>query len=305
MADLRKPSWLKKRIFGSGRTGEVLCLLKRKELHTVCQGARCPNLSECFDRGTATFMILGEVCTRECGFCGVTSPLSPLRSGEGPVLGKPEADEPLRVAEAVAELKLAHAVITSVTRDDLSDGGAGHFADTVRAIRRLNPSTTIEILTPDFKGAFAVLSAFDNAEPDIFNHNLETVPSLYHVRPGASHARSLSLLLAFKERFPSVMTKSGLMVGLGESREEIFQALEDLRKHRVDAVTVGQYLSPTARHVPVREYVTPEQFALYEKQARALGFMEAFCGPFVRSSYRAGEMARHRERRAPAFSGGE
>jgi lipoic acid synthetase len=290
MAHLRKPSWLKKRTFANSRTGAVLSLLKEKRLHTVCQGAGCPNLCECFDRGIATFMIMGDVCTRACRFCGVNLSSRGLKPAVGIALAPPSPDEPQRVAEAVARLKLKHAVVTSVTRDDLEDGGAAHFAATIRAIRELNPGTMIEVLTPDFKGDFSVLSAFEGALPDIFNHNLETVPSLYHIRPGASYARSLGLLLTFKTRFPAVMTKSGLMAGLGETRAEICSALEDLRRHRVDSVTLGQYLNPSVRHEPVREYVTPGQFEFYEDFARTLGFTRVFCGPFVRSSYRAGEM---------------
>jgi len=273
----KKPEWLRKKIFESPRKKEVLDLLERRKLNTVCQGAKCPNLCECFDRGTATFMILGNTCTRGCLFCAVNKGCPSIV----------DTDEPSQVAEAIAELKLKHAVITSVTRDDLSDGGATHFAKVVSEIRRLSPMTTIEILTPDFNGEFSVLNAFDNNLPDIFNHNLETVPRLYNIRPRAEYKRSLALLEAVKKRHPSILTKSGLMVGLGETPSEIEEVMADLRKVDCDIISIGQYLSPGLTHTPVVEYVKPEQFDQYTFTAKRLGFKAVFSGPFVRSSYLA------------------
>lgn len=274
----RKPEWLRKRITESPRKNEVLALLRAQNLNTVCQGARCPNLSECFGRGTATFLLMGSVCTRGCRFCavdkGAPQPLDP--------------GEPLRVARAIAELKLKHAVITSVTRDDLPDGGAAHFAAVVTALRENTPDTVIEILTPDFQGDTHVLSLFVGQPPDIFNHNLETVPSLYAaVRPQASYDRSLGLLNAVKKALPSALTKSGLMVGLGETIGEVHAVMGDLRRNECDILSIGQYLAPSADHTPVREYVTPEQFAQYAEFAKTIGFKAVFSGPFVRSSYLA------------------
>lgn len=287
MSAPRKPEWLRKKIFQSERSGAVLSLIREKNLHTVCQGAKCPNLSECFDRGTATFMILGSACTRSCGFCAVSDlGLAPKHS-----LPSPDPSEPQRVAQAVKTLDLRHAVITSVTRDDLEDGGAGHFAATIRTIRELNPDTTIEILTPDFRNAPDALDAFVDIRPDIFNHNLETVSRLYSVRPGASYKRSLGLLQSVKTRFPDVTTKSGLMAGLGETDDEIREALSDLKAHDCDCVTIGQYLSPSEKHAPVVEFIPPERFEDWARFGREIGIQDVFSGPFVRSSYRAGEMA--------------
>jgi lipoic acid synthetase len=273
----KKPDWLRKKIFESPRKKEVLDLLERRKLNTVCQGAKCPNLCECFDRGTATFMILGNTCTRGCLFCAVNK-------GSPSIV---DHYEPLQVAEAIAELKLKHAVITSVTRDDLPDGGAAHFAVLVREIRRLSPMTTIEILTPDFNGDFSVLGTFDNNLPDVFNHNLETIPRLYNIRPKAEYKRSLALLDAVKKRFPDILTKSGLMVGLGETPSEIEDVMVDLRKINCDIISIGQYLSPGLKNAPVIEYVKPEQFEEYSVTAKRLGFKAVFSAPFVRSSYMA------------------
>jgi lipoic acid synthetase len=273
----KKPEWLRKKIFESPRKKEVLELLERRKLNTVCQGAKCPNLCECFDRGTATFMILGNTCTRGCLFCAVNKGCPTIVDN----------NEPSQVAEAIAELKLKHAVITSVTRDDLSDGGAAHFAKVVSEIRLLSPTTTIEILTPDFNGDFSVLKAFDKILPDIFNHNLETVPRLYNIRPRAEYKRSLAFLEAVKKRYPSILTKSGLMVGLGETPPEIEEVMIDLRKIDCDIISIGQYLSPGLNHTPVIDYIKPEQFDEYTVTARRLGFKAVFSGPFVRSSYLA------------------
>lgn len=273
-----KPIWLRKRVFDSARKSEVLGLLERLSLNTVCQGARCPNLSECFDRGTATFLILGPACTRACAFCSVP------KGGPSPV----DPDEPIRVAEAARTLNLSHVVVTSVTRDDLPDGGAGHFAATVTALRKTLPGAAVEILTPDFHGDPAALERIAAAPPDIFNHNLETVPRLYpQVRPQADYGRSLALLEAARAALPGALIKSGLMAGLGETREEMVRVLADLKEYGCDLVTLGQYLSPTAAHVPIKAFVTPEQFADYAKTGEAMGLPRVFAGPFVRSSYMA------------------
>ncbi len=283
----RKPAWLRKRLSSSGESIRVSRLLSDNGLDTVCRGAKCPNIFECFDRGTATFLIMGDKCTRNCGFCAMSNAFTGT-----PMSGfaQPSYDEPERVAEAIKKLGLKHAVITSVTRDDLPDGGARHFANTIIAIQKQNPGTTVEILTPDFNGDFSVLSAFKNAAPDIFNHNLETVPRLYSIRPGASYNKSLSLLLTFKELFPSVLTKSGIMAGLGETQDEILSVLRDLRENKCDYITIGQYLNPSERHEPIKEYIPPERFAFYKEFAESLGFKAVSCGPYVRSSYMAEEM---------------
>ena len=274
-----KPPWLKKRVSHTPGKTRVEALLERENLHTVCQGAACPNRSECFSRGIATFMILGDVCTRSCGFCGVQKgrPL-PLDPGE-----------PGRVAACVRELSLKHAVVTSVTRDDLPDGGAAYFAESVRAIREQNPGVTVEILVPDFQGKVSALQFFTGeARPDIFNHNLETVPRLYAaVRPGADYNRSLRLLEQTKSYLPESLTKSGLMVGLGETEQEIFSVLDDLARIACDIVTVGQYLPPSRNHLPVASYVDEAAFSRIRDYALGKGIRDAFCGPFVRSSYMA------------------
>jgi len=274
------PPWLRKRIPAAGQMERVRELLQDLGLATVCQSAHCPNLCECFSRGTATFLILGRVCTRNCRFCAVEhGPVSPL-----------DPDEPEHVAEAVARMELAHVVITSVTRDDLPDGGAEHFHRTVAAVRERR-ECTVEILTPDFRGDGAAIDRACAARPDVYNHNVETVPRLYSsVRPGADYRRSLDLLARAKNNLPAGATKSGIMVGLGETAEEVETVLRDLRAVGCDLLTVGQYLRPTPSHYDVARFVTPEEFAEYGKRALALGFAGVASGPFVRSSYRAGSM---------------
>jgi lipoic acid synthetase len=283
-APLAKPDWIRVRAASPGsRFYEIKDILRKQKLHTVCEEASCPNIGECFGKGTATFMILGDICTRRCPFCDVAHgrPLAP------------DADEPAHLAETIARLRLSYVVITSVDRDDLKDGGAQHFVDCIRAVRERSPSTTIEVLVPDFRGrlerALEVLSA---APPDVMNHNLETVPRLYRkARPGGDYAHSLALLEDFGARFPSVPTKSGLMVGLGETDEEILQVMRDLRAHEVEMLTVGQYLAPSVHHLPVERYVHPETFAMFEREARAMGFRHAAVGAMVRSSYHADRQA--------------
>lgn len=275
----RKPSWIRARPQGGETVQRLKRILREQGLHTVCEEANCPNLGECFNGGTATFMILGDVCTRRCPFCDVAH-------------GKPrpvDPEEPGRLAETVAAMGLNYVVITSVDRDDLRDGGAGHFAAVIRALRARCPAVTIEILTPDFRGreekALEILAA---DPPDVFNHNLETVPDLYRAaRPGASYTGSLALLAAMKARCPEVPTKSGLMLGLGETDEQLHAVLTDLRNHQVDMLTLGQYLQPSRHHLPVARFVTPAQFDEFAEQARALGFSHVASGPMVRSSYHA------------------
>ncbi len=281
------PGWLRKRLPGGPEAARTRRLVEELGLATVCSSAKCPNIWECFSRNVATFMILGDRCARGCRFCGVA------QGRPGP----PDADEPRRVAEAVGRLGLRHAVITSVTRDDLADGGAGHFAATIEAVRAANARTTVEVLTPDFLGNAEAVACVVEARPEVFNHNVETVPRLYPaVRPGADYARSLHVLSAARALGAAqaaetgMVTKSGLMVGLGERREEVEGVLGDLRAAGVEVVTIGQYLRPTVRHLPVAEFVPPEVFGWYEARAVALGFAAALCGPFVRSSYRAGEV---------------
>jgi lipoic acid synthetase len=282
---LRKPDWIRVRAGGNERFLEIKRLLRDAKLHTVCEEASCPNIGECFGKGTATFMIMGDLCTRRCPFCDVAhgrpAPLDP--------------DEPRNLAETIARLALRYVVVTSVDRDDLRDGGAQHFVDCIRAVRALSPVTRIEILTPDFRGrldrALAILEA---APPDVMNHNLETVPRLYReARPGSDYQHSLQLLARFKERHPSIPTKSGLMVGLGEANEEIVDVMRDLRAHNVDMLTIGQYLQPSKHHLPVTRFVHPDEFAMFEREAAQLGFVHAACGPLVRSSYHADEQAHH------------
>jgi lipoic acid synthetase len=281
---LAKPAWIRVRAAGAdSRFHEVKRILREQRLHTVCEEASCPNIGECFGKGTATFMILGDICTRRCPFCDVAHgrPLAP------------DAEEPLHLADTIARLELRYVVITSVDRDDLRDGGAQHFVDCIRAVRERSPSTTIEVLVPDFRGrlerALGVLAA---APPDVMNHNLETVPRLYRqARPGGNYAHSLALLKQFKARHPQVPSKSGLMVGLGETDEEIVQVMRDLRAHDVEMLTIGQYLAPSAHHLPVERYVHPDTFALFEREAAALGFRNAAIGPLVRSSYHADRQA--------------
>jgi lipoic acid synthetase len=255
-------------------------MVRSGRLHTVCEEARCPNIFDCWNRRTATFMILGDVCTRACRFCAVTS-------------GRPselDLGEPLRVADSVAELGLKHAVITSVDRDDLKDGGAGIFAQTIRAIRRRSPGTTIEVLTPDFQGSLESAETVVDAGPDIFNHNTETVPRLYgRIRPKAVYANSLALLRHVKALAPQMVTKSGLMVGLGETEDELLEVFRNMRAHNIDVLTVGQYLRPSKQHAEVVRYYRPEEFARLKDQALAMGFGHVEAGPLVRSSYHADE----------------
>lgn len=274
------PSWIKRRFPPQEEWERVQKLLRTLALHTVCESARCPNLGECFRRGTATFLILGNVCTRSCRFCAV---------GKGIPL-PPDPEEPERVAEAAKRLYLKHVVVTSVTRDDLPDGGAGHFAATILAIRQALPQATVEVLVPDFQGSEEALDTVLAARPEVLNHNLETVPRLYPlVRPQADYARSLRLLEKAKNKAPGILTKSGLMVGLGETRKEVEEVLRDLRKARCDIVTIGQYLRPSVHHLPVASYVPPEEFEYYREYALRLGFSGVASGPFVRSSYKAEE----------------
>ena len=281
---LKKPDWIRVKAGNdAGRFGEIKKMLREQKLHTVCEEAACPNIGECFGRGTATFMILGDICTRRCPFCDV---------GHGKPL-PPDVDEPRHLAESVANLKLRYVVITSVDRDDLRDGGAQHFVDVIRAVREASPTTTIEVLVPDFRGRMDIaLDIFGQALPDVMNHNLETVPRLYkQARPGADYAHSLNFLKAFKARYPDVPTKSGLMVGLGETDDEIIEELRDMRAHDIDLLTIGQYLAPSNHHLPVQRYVPPETFKRFETEALAMGFNGAACGPMVRSSYWADQQA--------------
>jgi lipoic acid synthetase len=283
-APLPKPAWIRVRAPGTdSRFHEIKQILRRQKLHTVCEEASCPNIGECFGKGTATFMILGDICTRRCPFCDVAH-------------GRPlaaDAEEPVHLAQTIAELGLSYVVITSVDRDDLKDGGAQHFVDCIRAVRAAAPATTIEVLVPDFRGRLErALETLAAAPPDVMNHNLETVPRLYrHARPGGDYAHSLELLQIFKRRHPAVPTKSGLMVGLGETDAEIVQVMRDLRSHEVDMLTIGQYLQPSPHHLPVERYVEPEVFRAFESQATVMGFKHAAIGPMVRSSYHADRQA--------------
>lgn len=274
----RRPEWIRARLpYGENYT-KLLGLMRGKQLHTVCEEARCPNLGECWGRGTATFMILGDICTRSCGFCAVKT-------------GRPtglDTDEPRRVAEAVASMKLHHVVITSVNRDELHDGGASIFAETIRQIRIKEPKCRIEVLIPDFKGEKLALDIMVDALPDILNHNVETVPRLYSVvRPQAKYDRSLEVLGYFKDH--GLVTKSGMMVGIGERPEEVLDVMEDLKKSKVDILTIGQYLQPTKEHLPIDRYVTPDEFGSYKKRGLEMGFKFVESGPLVRSSYHADE----------------
>jgi lipoic acid synthetase len=281
---LRKPEWIRVKA-GSPTTRfyEIKDILRANKLVTVCEEASCPNIGECFGKGTATFMIMGDKCTRRCPFCDVGH-------------GRPDpldAEEPVRLAKTIADLHLNYVVITSVDRDDLRDGGAGHFVACIEKVRELSPQTTIEVLVPDFRGrddrALDILKA---APPDVMNHNLETVPRLYkEARPGSDYAFSLNLLKKFKALFPQVPTKSGLMVGLGETDEEILQVMRDMREHNIDMLTIGQYLAPSNHHLPVRRYVHPDTFKMFEAQAYDMGFSHAAVGAMVRSSYHADQQA--------------
>jgi lipoyl synthase len=283
-AALAKPDWIRVRAPSAGtRFTEIKQILRDQRLHTVCEEASCPNIGECFGKGTATFMILGDICTRRCPFCDV---------GHGRPL-PPDAQEPAHLADTIAKLKLKYVVITSVDRDDLRDGGAQHFVDCIRAVRERSPATTIEVLVPDFRGrlerALEILLA---APPDVMNHNLETVPRLYRqARPGGDYRHSLKLLQEFGRAAPSVPTKSGLMVGLGETDEEILQVMRDLRTHGVDMLTIGQYLQPSPHHLAVERYVHPETFGMFEREAQSMGFRHAAIGALVRSSYHADRQA--------------
>jgi len=274
------PPWIRTRVVEGENFKELKQLVNARRLHTVCEEAKCPNIFDCWSRRTATFMILGDVCTRACRFCAVTS-------------GRPvelDIGEPLRVSESVAQLGLRHAVITSVDRDDLADGGAGMFARTIKAIRRRSPATTIEVLTPDFQGDLAAVQTVVEARPDIFNHNTETVPRLYaRIRPKAVYANSLALLQHVKRLAPEMVTKSGLMVGLGETEDELLDVFRNMRAHDIDVLTVGQYLRPSKKHADVARYYRPEEFVQLKQQAMELGFAHVEAGPMVRSSYHADE----------------
>lgn len=277
---LRKPDWMKIKLpSDSQRIQDIKSAMRKNNLHSVCEEASCPNLAECFNHGTATFMILGAICTRRCPFCDVAH-------------GRPNApdtNEPQKLAQTIRDMKLKYVVVTSVDRDDLRDGGAQHFADCTREIRALSPHIRIETLVPDFRGRMdTALELLKNNPPDVFNHNLETAPRLYRkARPGANYQWSLTLLKRFGEMHPQIPTKSGLMMGLGETKEEIIEVLKDLRAHGVTMLTLGQYLAPSRHHLPVERYVPPEEFDELKQIALDLGFTHAACGPFVRSSYHA------------------
>jgi lipoyl synthase len=274
----RRPDWLRVRLPVGDNYTDLKNLMRSKSLHTVCEEARCPNMGECWANRTATFMILGSVCTRSCGFCAVAT-------------GRPMAldwEEPRRVAEAVTQMGLNHVVVTSVNRDELHDGGATLFAATIRWIRRMNPECAVEVLTPDFKGSREALKVVMDAKPDVFNHNVETVPRLYRrVRPQAVYERSLEVLAWAKEMYPEKPTKTGFMLGLGETHDEIVALLGDIRAHNVDIVTIGQYLRPSPRHLPIERYVPPDEFREYAHIGREMGFRNVYSGPLVRSSYHA------------------
>lgn len=283
---LKKPDWIRVKA-GSPNTRyyEIKQILREHKLHTVCEEASCPNIGECFGKGTATFMIMGDKCTRRCPFCDVGH-------------GRPDpldVDEPANLAKTIGALKLSYVVITSVDRDDLRDGGAGHFVECIRQVREQSPNTRIEILTPDFRGRMdRALEILKAAPPDVMNHNLETVPRLYkEARPGSDYQYSLNLLKRFKEFAPHVPTKSGLMLGLGETDEEILQVMRDMREHGIDMITIGQYLAPSGHHLPVRRYVHPDTFKMFEREAEAMGFTHAAVGAMVRSSYHADQQAAH------------
>ncbi len=281
---LKKPDWIRVKAGSpSTRFYEIKNILREHKLHTVCEEASCPNIGECFGKGTATFMIMGDKCTRRCPFCDVGH-------------GRPDpldANEPANLAKTIAALKLKYVVITSVDRDDLKDGGAGHFAECITQVRALSPMTQIEVLVPDFRGrADRALNILKAAPPDVMNHNLETAPRLYkEARPGSDYQFSLDLLKRFKQEVPGVPTKSGIMVGLGETDDEIRQVMRDMRAHDIDMITIGQYLAPSGHHLPVRRYVTPDTFKQFEKEAYEMGFTHAAVGAMVRSSYHADQQA--------------
>ena len=276
---IKKPNWIRIRHANSSKVNELKKTLRSQDLFTVCEEAQCPNLSECFNHGTATFMIMGQICTRRCPFCDVAH-------------GRPkplDKNEPEHLADTISKMALKYVVITSVDRDDLRDGGASHFKDCIDNIRKKTPLVKIEVLTPDFRGRVdKALNIFDDCAPDVFNHNLETVPSLYpKVRPGSDYEQSLDLLKSFKERHPHIKTKSGLMLGVGESQKQVIDVLKDLRDHKVDMLTLGQYLQPSRHHLAVEEYISPDQFEKYKMIAYDLGFSQVASGPMVRSSYHA------------------
>ena len=281
---LKKPEWIRAKLPSGGQFMEIKRILREQKLHTVCEEASCPNIGECLSKGTATFMIMGDICTRRCPFCDVghgrPNPLDP--------------EEPKHLAETVAALKLKYVVITSVDRDDLRDGGAGHFADCIKGIRELSPSTQIEVLVPDFRGRLDVaLEILAATPPDVMNHNLETAPRLYkQARPGADYKHSLELLKRYKALRPDVATKSGIMVGLGEDDEEVREVMRDMREYDIDMITIGQYLQPTDGHLPVLRYVSPQMFKTFETEALDMGFKHAAVGAMVRSSYHADEQAK-------------
>ena len=283
MSNRTLPDWLRKTIPDPGAVRRLEGMMRTASLHTVCESARCPNLGECWSHKTATFMILGDTCTRNCGFCAIK-------------VGRPPAadpDEPARVAEAAREMGLRHVVVTSVTRDDMPDQGAGQFAETIHALRAAIPGVIVEVLTPDFQGKRWLIKTVTDARPEIYNHNIETVERLSpEVRPQARYHRSLEVLQDARRLGPGIYTKSGMMLGLGETRDEVLVALRDLRQAGVDAVTIGQYLRPTMNHLPVREYVRPEVFAEYKTIGEELGFLFVASGPFVRSSHNAIEFSR-------------
>jgi len=276
---LRKPDWIRVKISSNEEITRIKKTLRENKLHTVCEEAACPNLGECFSHGTATFMIMGDICTRRCPFCDVAH-------------GKPKAldqQEPINLAKTIKAMALKYVVITSVDRDDLRDGGAGHFADCIQAIREQSPATKIEVLVPDFRGRMdKAVDILKTQACDVFNHNLETVPRLYkQARPGADYQGSLTLLKKYLQAYPGAMTKSGIMLGLGEREEEVNQVMQDLREHGCSMLTLGQYLQPSKDHLPVKEYITPEQFDKYAATAKALGFKNVASAPLVRSSYHA------------------
>jgi len=276
---LRKPSWIRAEFTGTKEVLRLKSILRENKLHTVCEEANCPNIGECFKSGTATFMIMGDICTRRCPFCDVGH-------------GRPnplDVEEPKNLANTIKAMGLKYVVITSVDRDDLRDGGAAHFVSCIQETRALNPGITIEILTPDFRGRVdTALEIMDQAPPDVFNHNLETIPRLYkQARPGADYVNSLELLQQFKARHPKVPTKSGLMLGLGETLEEVELVMQDMRAHGIDMLTLGQYLQPSAHHLPVQRYVTPQEFDALRVKGEQMGFIHVASGPMVRSSYHA------------------
>jgi len=287
---LRKPDWIRVRAPGSAVYNETKAIVRENGLVTVCEEAGCPNIGECWSKKHATFMIMGDTCTRACAFCNVKTGLP----------GALDAEEPEKVADAIARMGLSHAVITSVDRDDLDDGGAEHFAQVIRAVRRLSPGTTIEVLTPDFLRKDGALEKVVDARPDVFNHNLETVPSLYlRIRPGARYFHSLRLLQRVKELDPQMFTKSGIMVGLGEARDQVLQVMDDMRSAEIDFITIGQYLQPSRKHAAIDRFVPPDEFKSYETVAYSKGFLMVASSPLTRSSHHAGDdFARLREARA-------